>query len=137
MVLKKYKSQRDADIAIHKIDARVRIVQAVIPWIGGSIIAGFCAYSIQTLAGKLTTANISLMAEAGITGKESCPAWYVVAVFALIALLSVIFAFKQRKLRKDTIERLHPYQTFWEQQYDPLRASSLLTARGDTRKEDK
>ncbi|MBI3775873.1 MAG: hypothetical protein HY273_10030 [Gammaproteobacteria bacterium] len=61
----------------------------------------------------------------------------------LAALLGLVFGVggiyygrQERKLNKDTIERLSPYQAQYEREHDPKRSSSGLTPRGDTRPED-
>jgi hypothetical protein len=44
---------------------------------------------------------------------------------------------KQRKLRRDVVERLSSRVPFLEKQLDPGRTSSKLTDRGDTNPEDR
>ncbi len=48
----------------------------------------------------------------------------------------IIYGRRQAQLRRDVIERMHPYQVEYETRLDQQRSSSGLTVRGDTRKED-
>jgi len=126
-------------LEIHRTDAQVRKVQAMAPWVGSVLIAFFMWLSIHDLAGHITIADISILAKA-VTGKEGMslsPAWYVVAASVLFGVVGINLARKERKGRKDAIERLHPYQEMWESLQSPSRTSSKLTPRGDTRPEDR
>lgn len=128
-----------ASVRIHEADARTRIVQATVPWVGWSLIALFCWLSIHDLAGQITIANIKLFGKAVFEGggEGLCPAWYVVAVFTVFGIAGMTLAWKNRSQRKDSVEHLHQYQEKWESEQDHSRTSSKLTARGDTRPEDK
>ncbi len=85
-----------------------------------------CAYfgwrSVNDLAGKLTVADIGFRFDVAIS--------YAVAVGATALTL------RQRKLRRDTVERLQSRITELERVTDKKRSSSGLTKRGETRQED-
>jgi len=133
------KDELRASVEVRKAEARVRIAQIVVPWTGWSFIA-FCVYlSISDLAGHITVADINILAK-GIVGTDAappCPSWYVVGTALFFGLAGMTLAWKERRLRKSTVEHLHPYQEMWETEHDSKRDSSKLTPRGDTRPEDK
>ncbi|RMF14191.1 MAG: hypothetical protein D6761_09845 [Candidatus Dadabacteria bacterium] len=122
---------------MHRWDGIVRIWQTVVPWAGWVLISLFAWLSIRELAGHVTIANIKILAQAMSGGESPCPAWYLVVASVMLGLGGVWFGRRERRLRKDTIERLHPYQRLWEERSDPDRSSSNLTPRGDTRPEDR
>ena len=131
-------NQNQVAIQIAKIDGNVRKTQAIAPWFGGSIIAFFVWRSIHDLAGQMTIADIKVLANATFnSGSGTSPAWYVVAASVFLGSVGLLYGLRQRKLRRDTIERLHPYQLMWEEQHLANRTSSMLTPRGDTRREDR
>jgi hypothetical protein len=88
----------------------------------------FIYQSVAVLAGKATVADIGIkfLAELGIS---EALAW-------LLAGGGMLYGFGQRRLRKNTIERLQSRNQSLEQSLDPNRTSSRLTPRGDTRPED-
>ena len=124
---------------INRHDARVRITQAISPWAGWAFIALFAWLSIHDLAGKITVADISVLARTVFGDKDTgaCPAWYVVGASSVLGIFAIMLARRERKLRKNTTERLHQYQDMWERSQDTSRTSSRLTPRGDTRPEDR
>ena len=60
-----------------------------------------------------------------------------VALSWTVALIGTAYGIQQRKLRRDTVERLQTRNIELEKKIDQKRSSSKLTARGDTRPEDK
>jgi hypothetical protein len=90
--------------------------------------------SIATLAGKQTNAAFSFQAFASYIGTQTSIAEW--AEYAVIVGL-LIWGSLERKLRKDTIQRLHGRIQSLEKAVDPGRSSSRLTSRGDTREGDK
>ena len=92
-------------------------------------VAFFTYLSIKDLSGKTTIATffLNLIANA----KFSITISYVITGSALI------YAFRERKLRKRNIKRFAPRIKKLEEEKNPRRGSSNLTPGGKTRKEDK
>lgn len=83
----------------------------------------------EAMAGKKTDANIVLDFLGGPQ---------VTVAFSMLApLLAIAYGGLQRKLRKDTTEKLSKHIQTLELRVDPARTSSTLTARGNTREIDK
>ena len=85
--------------------------------------------SIETLSGQQTLADIGVNFLTDI--KVS------VAVAWSVATGGVLYGMRQRKLRRDTVERIQKRNRKLESLLDPNRSSSQLMPRGDTRPEDK
>ena len=81
------------------------------------------------MAGKKTDANIVLDFLGGLH--------VTVALGVPAVLLAIVYGGLQRKLRKDTTEKLSKHIQTLELRVDPARTSSTLTARGNTREIDK
>ncbi len=128
-----------AHVELKKWDTLGKIIPAVAPWVGAMFIAGCTSFAIHDLAGKVTVANIKILAEAIMGEKEAslCPSWYILYSALIFGFFSVLLFKRERKEKKDAIERLHSYQSRWETSVDPSRTSSNLTPRGDTNPEDK
>jgi hypothetical protein len=97
-------------------------------WIG----ICFCAYwafrAIEVLADKTTITSIVI----DVLGKVE-----ISIVFTFSAgIFGLLYGLRQRKLRKNTVERLQQRIGMLETQLDINRSSSLLTVRGDSRPED-
>ncbi len=89
----------------------------------------YCMYlSIAVLAGKTTLANIGISFLGNVKISEAV-AW-------LFGVSGVAFGYKQRQLRRKTVEHLQTRNIEIEQQIDPNRTSSTLTPRGDTNPRD-
>ena len=104
------------------------VLNNLIQWGGLVAIFYFGYLTVDTLAGQTTTADIGINFLANIRISTAL-AWGVGAV-------GVSYGMVQRKLRRDTVERLQGRITKLERREDPNRSSSKLTMRGDTRKED-
>lgn len=82
---------------------------------------------VDSLAGLSTDADLQLS--------------FLIDVSVYLAWIAgasgVAYGAKQRKLRRDTVERLQIRITELEKEIDPGRTSSGLTGRGDTNPEDK
>ncbi len=85
--------------------------------------------SVLALAGKYTFADIgiSLLGDVNIS----------VTLAWIFGVGGVFYGMRQRKVRKDTVERLQGRIQSLETQIDHKRTTSQLTPRGDTREEDK
>lgn len=85
--------------------------------------------SIESLAGKetLTDIGINFLSEVKVS----------IALSWLVGFFGAFYGINQRKLRKDTVERLQTRIKEFEISVDSKRSSSQLTTRGDTRPEDK
>ena len=96
----------------------------------GLAFMSWCAYlSIDALAGRSTSASFNM----GLFGTVEVS----VALSWTVALIGTAYGIQQRKLRRDTVERLQTRNIELEKKIDQKRSSSKLTARGDTRPEDK
>ena len=85
------------------------------------------ASAIKAFAGQHTFADLGFkfFADAKISD----------GIFAVFGGSGVAYGYKQRKLRRDTIETMGPRAKENELAKDPRRSSSRLTARGTTPKE--
>lgn len=132
------KEEIRAQIVAHKWEGMVRIWLMVVDRLAWVLIALFAWLIVHDLAGHITVANIKLLARASFAGDDAtCPGWYLILASVMLGLGGIWFGRRERKLRKDTVEKLHQYQKLWEERIDPKRTSSLLTPRGDTRPEDR
>jgi hypothetical protein len=104
------------------------VLNNLFKWTGVVILGYFTYQSIDSLAGKTTTADI------GIKVFEDLKISDVIAAVATCS--SVLYGLAQRKLRKSTIERLQGRIKKLEQSRDPSRTSSGLTPTGDTHPND-
>ena len=100
----------------------------LIRWGGISFIA-YCGYLIvAALAGHHTVADIGIRFLGNIRISEGL-AW-------LLGGGGIAYGYKQRSLRRSTIERLQGRNTELEKRLDPNRSSSQLLTTGRTRPED-
>lgn len=106
----------------------VSVLNNLIKW-GGLFGISFCAYlSVTALAGTTTAADIGIKFLADVRVSEAV-AW-------IFGGSGVAYGLRQRKLRRDTVERIQPRVEGLEKQIDPGRSSSKLTKRGETPPED-
>jgi hypothetical protein len=106
------------------VDATASVINNLIRW-GGLVVLGYFAVRItEELSGGVTTANLGLTLVTDVRIST-------VAAWAL-AFASVTYGWGQRRLRRDTVERLAGRIRELERAYDPRRTSSRLTSRGDT-----
>ncbi len=91
-----------------------------------------CVYifgqAIESLAGEFTIADIAVQ----FLGR----AWISTGLAWVLAGGGIFYGLRQRKLRRDTVERLSPAKVQREKEIDPGRSSSRLTPRGETNPED-
>lgn len=137
-------------------ESMAKIVVTLIKWGSAVAIAWFIYLSITTLAGQTTIADFSASANVSLPsekllgslqdGVEKAAAtvlkeWLADSPFTAIAwavaLVMCWYARRERKLRKDTVERLQNRITELEKGKDPNRTSSGITPRGDTQPGDK
>lgn len=119
-----------------------RVARIVGPWV-------FIWLAVQAWAGKTTLTTVNATVKATINVPESSTHHAVVAplekyltkwaldfFLALFGVSGVTYGRRQGKLRRDDIERLHPYLEREQKRKDPKRSSSSLTQRGDTHPKD-
>ena len=103
---------------------------STVKWGGLVAISYFVFRTVEALSGTTTFADIGLEVRAFANIKISqLAAWF-------FALCGVGYGLGQRRLRKDTIERLQSRIQRLETEIDPDRSTSSLTTRGETRPED-
>ncbi len=123
-------NEREARILQYQIlaDAVSKTLQSLFKW---DSLFGCVYYTMDMLkayAGKTTWADVNFAAAVND---------HLASVLGMVFGISgVWYGHRERKLRKDTMERLHRYQRRYEESRDPGRTSSRLTRRGDTRQED-
>lgn len=109
-------------------DGWVTVLLSLIRW--GSIVLvtryGFLA--VETLSGQVTLAEIGI----DFLGKVEVS----VALAWTVGIVGGVYGWRQRKLRRDTVERLQARIQHYESMCDEKRSSSRLTRRGDSRPED-
>lgn len=112
-----------------RADGLTLVSLTFIRWGGAVLIAMFFYLAIEALAGKTTMGQLAVNLVSEF--KVDRYAWQLAtAVFGF-------YGWHQRNLRKITIERLQSHNQALEKRLDPDRSTSSLTAKGDTRPEDK
>lgn len=91
---------------------------------------GWCVYlSLAALAGKVTAASVVVQFLGNVTISK--------ALAYALGGGAIIYATRERSLRRRTIEHLHKRIKQLEAAKDPNRSSSRLTRRGETRLKDR
>jgi hypothetical protein len=133
MANKKTKAQLETE---NKLLRRSRTSESVtsvlnnlIRWGGAIAIARYGYLSIASLAGESTMADIGVNVLADFRISQAL-AW-------VLAGGTTMYGLSQKKLRRDTVERLQSRIQAYELEQDPGRTTSRLTPRGETRPEDK
>jgi hypothetical protein len=111
---------------------------------GGAVgVTYFGVYrTAEALAGKTTWAHISVPELAKVAA-EGGHSWISIAGVVLTAIPwlvmggAVLYGLRERRLRHDTVQRLHGRIEELEKRLNPTRTSSTLTTRGETREEDR
>jgi len=123
--------QREA----HAFSLRARIIDGSVSLLTTAIRWGVLAYFawsgvqiVHDIAGQQTSLTILLQFLADLKVDR----WVAYAVSGG----SVYYGYRQRRLRRDAVERLSGRVAELEQRLDKRRTSSQLTSRGDTRPED-
>lgn len=105
------------------------VARELVRWVGIGTVAFFAYKSIVVLAGKTTSSNIVFSLLTDLKANQ-----YFGLIFGGGGIL---YGYKQKKLRKKTVERLQSRIQVFEKDIDDRRSSSTLTSTGDTRPEDK
>jgi hypothetical protein len=128
-VAKKSKTELEYLHKGKRIDRTADVLGLVVKYGSLALIAYFAASVLKSFAGETTFADIGVKFVGDLKVSD--------VVFAALAGGGVTYGYRQRKLRRDTIEAMAPQQRAREEQLDPRRSSSNLTARGTTRPEDR
>lgn len=130
---KKTRAQLEAELSFVKhsriAEGIVNILSSFIRWGSLVLIARYTYLGIEALAGKATLADVGIKFLTNIK-IEVALAWCAAGG-------GMLYGYQQRRMRKDTVERLQNRIQELEQNIDPKRSSSKLTPRGDTRPEDR
>lgn len=99
----------------------------------------FCASftaCVYFLAGKTTITSLSAIVS---TCTETVPIVYIfiIVILVLISIAAIIWAFLERRVKKEKVIKLSKRIVKLEKMIDPNRSSSYLNKDGSTRKEDK
>lgn len=104
------------------------VLRELIRWGGIALVAFFTYRSVDCLAGKVTSSNILFSVLTDLKANQ---------YFGLLfGGGGIYYGYKQKKLRKDTVERLQSRIQVFEKYIDDRRSSSKLTSKGNTRPED-
>jgi hypothetical protein len=124
------KSQRelDHDLEARRIDRRAMVAESAVRYGCFLGIAWFLYLSVDTLAGRVTFADIGVRFVGQARVSESL-AWF-------LAISGGAYGLRQRKLRRDTIQKQSARIKSLEERIDANRSSSHLSIRGTTRPED-
>ncbi len=110
------------------VDVIGSVLRDVIRW-GAVCLCGYWMYrSVAVLAGRVTLADIGIRVLGSLRVSEAL-AW-------ILGVGGVGYGARQRRLRRDTVERLSSRIQILERAIDPKRTSSKLTPRGETPPED-
>ena len=156
MAKQKTRAELEAENKILKtkdrIDSVTKLLRTLLI-VGGLM---FCIDRVSAVgiewAGKTTAADINLKADVkALTNLNhiecDCPeaeviyevapySWVIGLLGFLFGSVGIAYGRGQSTLRRDAIERLHPYNRELENVIDGRRSSSGLTPRGQTRPED-
>jgi hypothetical protein len=124
------KALREIDYRIVKAESIARVVTTIIRYGTVCFVAWTALEAVRALAGHVTLADITFAVRFLVSEKkETVFSWGVgVAGFA--------YGWRERKFRKDDIERRSERIAELERKLDPRRSSSHLDRRGDTNPED-
>lgn len=104
------------------------VLNNLIRWGAVVAIARYGYLTVARLAGQSTFADIGVSFLADVRVSEAV-AW-------ILAGSGALYGAAQRRLRRNTVERIQRRNHELEQAIDPKRSSSRLTIRGETRPED-
>ena len=99
------------------------ILLTLIRWIGVSVFMYFVYRTVGTLAGKQTSADISI--SEGVSLKFLANRYASEIIFALFGSGGILYGLGQKSLYKKSTEKLRRLEKY-ERQFDPNRSSSGL-----------
>lgn len=124
------------ELEIEKIRSRDRrnlyifkFCSQAFPWLCFTVMAYFAKVSVESLAGKTTLADLGVNAFFGIDYKQ-------VIAYSVAGRCFLLYR-SEKRLRKETTERLTNRVTGLELKIDPSRTSSEITPSGDTNPRDR
>lgn len=142
MAKKKSREELEAEIKYLRkskvADSIASVINSAIKW-GGLVVISYISFrAIAVLAGKTTSANFAVSILTDILSSEFLTKLSNLIIFLsmLSGICGIIYGIWQRKLRRDTIERLQKRNQELEHKLDSNRSTSMLSPRGETRKED-
>lgn len=122
------------EVQIRKIELKWglfgKIVENAFKW--GAVAYGFWC----TKEGWIAAAGTTTIADLNAAIKFETISSWTSPLLIVFGIGGIIYGRCQARLRRDTVQRLHPYQEKYEQLVDSTRTSSRLTSRGETRPED-
>jgi hypothetical protein len=131
-VAQKTRAQLEAELRALKSARRSQgwfyLSNNLVKWSAIVLIVRYVYLAIDSLAGRNTLADIGL----NILGHVEVS----VALAWTVGIVGAIYGWRQRDLRKSTVELLQTRIIELERSIDSKRSSSKLTPRGDTRPED-
>ena len=95
-----------------------------------TIIAWIAYLATDSLSGEWTTLDIGIKAIARFTS------WRLESFLFLVFIVALAGWWREKALRRRTIERFHDISEKYEKLSDPNRSSSHLTRQGQSRPED-
>jgi hypothetical protein len=110
-------------------DSVTPIVMRAIPWLGAFLICLTLYWMVDALAGEITFAWFDFRM---LLNSNFLP----ILVGLLVGGSGVTYGIVQKRLKGQVTERLQSRIQYLEQQNDPDRTSSLLTASGETNPDD-
>lgn len=133
MATNKSKAQLEAELKLLKRaklgDQIAGSIRSLMAWGGAVLIARYGYLSIEALAGLSTDAKIGVSFLGDFRISETL-AW-------LLGGSGAYYGWRQRGLRKSTVEQMTAHNRKLEARLDRSRSSSNLTPQGNTREEDK
>jgi hypothetical protein len=126
-------------IDLHKFDTRYQLWKQLVE-AGKWVFLAYIFYKvIDSLAGKITLANINFKAVINPEECECYTQYYLAIIFfaLLVSWFAIAYGRREAKLRKDTVEKLAIQVQTYQSILDPNRTSSLLTSRGETSERDR
>jgi hypothetical protein len=124
------KALREVDYRIVKAESITKVVTTLVRYGTFSFVAWTVLQMVQALAGHVTIADISLAVRFLVSEKKK-------EVFSWgVGAAGFFYGWRQRKFRKDDIERRSERIAELERRLDPRRSSSKLDKRGGTNPED-
>jgi hypothetical protein len=126
---KKSQKQLDYELRARIVDRGAAVLETGLKYGFLALIFYFGYASLATLAGQITYADVGIRVIGDVRVSETV-AW-------MFGVGGIGYGMRQRKLRRDTIERLSPRVRKYEQELDSHRTSTGLPSRGTTRPEDR